>query len=190
MLYIPGGGFVSNIHNALPNQYGHQAGFDVKRIDYTLNDPLTAWKEVKQAALKAKRSGRKVIAYGESAGGVFASRLAELGFADRAVANAPPSNLTNWNLNNDPNYWNTLKHHGMETRKYLSPAFHKSMNPILVQQSASDVVTPYNMNRRWAARDQKVGFQSYQGGHVLGDNYTGNLTNAMTYLRKALKRRI
>jgi acetyl esterase/lipase len=187
LLLIPGGGFVERF-DTMPyaaGGLGRARGFAVTNVRYRLNDPLAAWRQVRRLAQRARRNGRAVYAYGESAGGILAALLAERGLAEAAAVNAPPSDLTRWRLPGFPGYWAAMRNGSLSTRRLLSPALHPSTNPILVQQSSEDRIVPASMNRRWAERDPRVRMRAYAGPHVGGTDfatYVDNVSAALDYL--------
>jgi hypothetical protein len=179
LLVLPPGGFL------LPSgprtealEMARRRGFAARQIDYVLGDPLSAWHEVRGEALRARRNGRAVYAYGESAGGVLASLLAKKGIANAAVSNGAPSNMTTWTAANS---WHLLRNHGLGTRRALSPVFGPTRRPILAQDTPEVPVT-FRMNTRWAKRDPMVRFSGHLGGHVSGEDYRAILGQAMAFL--------
>jgi pimeloyl-ACP methyl ester carboxylesterase len=189
LLLIPGGGFIKR-YDSMPvvaRGLGREQGYAVEDVGYKLNDPLGAWKQIRDLAGRAKRNGRDVYAYGESVGGNFAALLAEKRLARAASANAPPSDLTDWSLPGVVDYWAGMKNHGLGTRRVLSPAFHQSPSPILIQQSLTDPYVPAKMNQRWAQRDPNVRLEEYAGFHVVGldlRTYADNVRDAFAFLAR------
>jgi acetyl esterase/lipase len=187
LLLIPGGGFVERYDSMwfVARGLGRDEGYAVKELDYMLNNPLGAWKQIRGVARRARDNGREVYAYGESAGGNFAALLAQRGLATAASANAPPSDLTEWSFPGFPDYWAGMRNHSLRTRQFLSPAFHPSRSPILIQQSSTDAIVPASMNQRWAERDPNVRIREYAGFHVVGldlNTYADNVRDALDYL--------
>jgi hypothetical protein len=185
LLYVlPPGGFMYPAQPSTMRQARQTArhnGDQVREIDYPLGDPLKAWRTVRNDARRAKQNGRQVYGYGESAGGVLAALLAKRGIAKAAVSNAPPSNLAHFQT---PQVWADIFHTGPRVLHALSPIYGRTRSPIMVQQSINGGDPFYAMNRRWAARDPRVRFSGYTGGHIYGDNYAANIARAMKYLRE------
>jgi acetyl esterase/lipase len=184
LLYVlPPGAFAFPVDRELMKEARQSArghGFQVREIDYPLRNPMRAWRVVRDDARRAARNGRYVFAYGESAGGVLASLLAQKGIAEAAVSNAGPSNLSRlWDAAGWRESFGTDPRH----RSFLSPALHSTENPILVQQSMTDEIVPGDINSRWAKRDPRVRFDGYTGPHIYGHNYGMNLRTALGFLR-------
>lgn len=193
LVYVPGGGFRER-YDASPwvRRVAERRGFEFRAPDYPLSNPLGAYRRIRRVVAKAQRNGRDVYLYGESAGGTIAARLAEQGFGRAAAVNAPPSNLMRWKMPDAPNYWGEMRNGGPSTRRFLSPALHRSQSPILVQQSMTDSVVPGRMNARWARRDPKVRLRRYRGNHVAGTDlnaYLQNIRVALNYLDRQEGRR-
>ncbi|HKG35643.1 MAG TPA: hypothetical protein VKA89_04290 [Solirubrobacterales bacterium] len=195
LLYIlPPGGFAFPATLDLMEEARRAArahGFQPREIDYPLGNPTRAWEFVRDDARRAVRAGREVYAYGESAGGVLSSLLAERGIAEAAVSNGAPNNLTNFYTDD---VWSDPLPYGfglpLSDRRRLSPVFRPTRHPILVQQSRNGDPF-YEMNRRWAARDPRVRLAIYPGGHVRGTGpagYARILEQALAYLRAARDR--
>ena len=75
-------------------------------VAYPPNTRL-ALARVRRLAAAERRRGRRVFAYGESAGGTYAEMLALAGRVDAAVAVAAPSDLLEWEADN-LDYWQGL----------------------------------------------------------------------------------
>jgi acetyl esterase/lipase len=170
LLLMHSGGFVipGDMHDAaaLAPRYG----FEPRDIQYTLGDPLQAWRDVRAAALRGLRSGRRVYAYGSSAGGTLAVLLAEHRLVEAAAADAPPGDLTNWGEAEMArlgiqNYWEDMPNHGATTRRFLSPILSGTSRPVLLQQDAADPIVPFGPNAAWAKRERKVWLRISPTGH-------------------------
>lgn len=187
LLLIPGGGFVLRAETMpiAASGIGREMGFAVRTVRYRLNDPLTAWRQVRDLARRARANRRDVYAYGESAGGTLAALLAGRGLAVAAATNAPPSDLTRWRLPGYPHYWQRMENGGPRKRRALSPALRPTRGPVLVQHSETDTVVPASMSAAWARRDPRVTVSGYAGHHVVGKDlaaYPGLVREGLAFL--------
>jgi len=174
------------------------AGLEPIDIDYTLGDPMQAWRDVRDIARRYKASGRRIVAYGDSAGGNLAALLAQHVLGEAAVVNSPPSSLVNWPYRegiDDPlqvmgmDLWDFEKT-SLKERQFLSPKLHRTRNLIVVMATPEDAVVPYSMNATWAKADPKVKLWQIKGEHMGGAGavYDRHLANAMRFLNGRLGR--
>ena len=113
-------------------------GFRVVAVAYPPNTRL-ALARVRRLAVAERRRGRRVFAYGESAGGTYAEMLALAGRVDAAVAVAAPSDLLEWEAGN-LEYWQGLMRMTPAQRRAASPMYHLSAAaaPLLLVHSRDD----------------------------------------------------
>lgn len=124
VLLLHGGGWTHG--SATDEAYSMAAiqrtGLRAVSIDYPLNDPMGAMRAAQKAARYYHRRGRKVFAYGHSAGGTIAAQLAARGQVDAAVIWEAPINLFTWRAGylGAPKFWENM---GVDrsTRRSLSP---------------------------------------------------------------------
>jgi hypothetical protein len=184
VLILPPGGFGLK---ARPGQMdpveeaAERAGFEPVLVLYPVGDPPGALEAVRQAA---EEVGAR-HAYGESAGGLLAARLTQLGVLSRTAANAPISNLFSWPLPAIPELgfgdgWNLTA----EQLRHLSPAFHPSPNRIDILHSLGDDIVPYVDSLLWSQRDpQRVRLHLVEDPHIGGPAYERKLRLAFDLLR-------
>jgi hypothetical protein len=159
---------------------------------------LQAWREVSDIVRRYKAAGRRIVAYGDSAGGNLAALLAQHGLAEAAVVNSPPSSLVNWPYREGKDaptqvlgmdVWEVEKM-SLTERGFLSPKLHRTRNPIRVMATPDDTVVPYSMNATWAKADANVKLWQIKGDHMGGAGaiYDRHFANSMRFLNGRLGR--
>ncbi len=161
-------------------------GFTPRYVNYTAANVLAAWRDTRAAASREAARGRDVYAYGFSAGGVLASLLAQKDRVLAAAAVAPPSNLTTWERNGP--IWDYIGNPGPRTKRFLSPPFHPTANPITLYHSTEDPLSPFRANLLWARRDPKVRLVPVAGTHTTGDRHHAIARTALSWLGRFHRR--
>jgi acetyl esterase/lipase len=141
-------------------------------VDYTLGDPAAALRDAKRAVRAESRGGRRVVAYGESAGGGIALRLAQLGMVREAAAISPVIDLQKYAVASiaDPKTRRQILGTRREQRQ-LSPALHRSLNPMYASYG-HDELTDANFGvlasevRLWLSDDPLAVGGEVAGGHM------------------------
>ena len=131
VLLFRGGSFLipaPPVSMAAEMEAARSLGFTPRYVNYTAANVLAAWRDTRAVASREAARGRDVYAYGFSAGGVLASLLAQKDRVLAAAAVAPPSNLTTWERNGP--IWDYIGNPGPRTKRFLSPPFHPTANPI------------------------------------------------------------
>ena len=185
LLYHPGG-FVFGDPSSMTaaKRRARKAGFAARAVDYG-SGRMPLGRQTKRAFKEAKRlnrKGREVYAYGESAGGLIASRLAQKGLAKGAAVQAPVANLPKF-LEDLPGLGGTL---GVPTRKSqqkYSPSKYRSRSKILAYAPREDSLSP--ATQKWAKRDPRVKVKRTSGGHLANRDQTMN--TAMRWLARQRK---
>jgi acetyl esterase/lipase len=178
LLLIHGGGFFTgdpgymDYAAAIAAQQGE---FATLQPSYALDDLPAAFAQMKDLALSLRRQGRRVFAYGDSAGGGIAAWLASRGYVVAAAAKAPPTALRAWNSAyareyrsdppGDPHSWRHLRVSEDDLRAYSS-ARRPSLRPLLIFQSCEDRIVPCAMNIGFAERDPQVSLVRIWGAHT------------------------
>lgn len=172
------GGFVHGGDDQMRQQrkVARRRGFKPVRVDYTLGDLGAAVRDAKRSADKYGPR-RKVVAYGESAGGALAALLASRGKVDAAVTYSGPNNLAKWFGGRG----DQLGSSRAQQRRW-SASSRKSRSPILAYTTEVDPWVDPTPTRRWARRDPNVRHRKVGGLHIAGDGYRSNLARAMRYL--------
>jgi hypothetical protein len=193
VLILPPGGFGLKARPGLMDpveEAARAAGFEPRVIQYPIFDLPGALEFTVQAAREAEAA----YAYGESAGGLVAARITQLGAVERAAVNAPISNLFTWPLpafapKGFADGWN----HPPEELAHLSPAFHRTENPIDILHSTGDDIVPFIDSLLWSRRDPEgVRLHVVEDPHIGGPTYAAKLKLAFDLLRgrSDLRRRL
>jgi acetyl esterase/lipase len=158
-------------------------------VDYRLGNLRQAWRDAKRAA-GAYGSRRQVTAYGESAGGALAARLAQKGRVSAASAYMPPTDLSNVQ---NPTLTGMIESLGASPRmlRRMSVAKHRTRNPVLAQIARDDVLIDPDQTRAWAKRDPRVRAQMVDGTHVYPttpEQRAAQLDSAIGYLDRRTSR--
>jgi hypothetical protein len=177
LLLIHGGGFFEGGPEAM--DYAAQiavaqGAFATVQPSYPLDNLPAAFNHVKEVALDLRAQGRRVFAYGDSAGGAIAAWLASHGYVIAAAAKSPPTALRAWHSRyarhyltappGDPHSWRHLKVDRQDLRTYSS-ANRPSARPLRIFQSCADIVVPCAMNIGFAERDPNVSLVRVWGQH-------------------------
>jgi len=177
LLLIHGGGFVEGSPRGMDYAAAiaaREGEFATLQPAYPLNDLSGAFERLTDVALALGDQGREVYAYGDSAGGAIAVWLASEGYVEAAAAKAPPTALVGWRsvaarhyataAADDPRSWRHLRA-GPGVRRQYSTAFRRSLRPVRIYQSCSDVVVPCPINIGFSRRDPNVSLRSIWGPH-------------------------
>lgn len=178
LLLIHGGGFFGgdpgymDYAAAIAAQQGE---FATLQPSYPLDDLPAAFVQMKDLALSLRRQGRRVFAYGDSAGAAIAAWLASHGYVRAAAAKSPPTALRAWaspfareyrtDPAGDPHSWRHLRTSEDDLRTYSS-ARRASLRPLLIFQSCEDRIVPCAMNIGFAERDPQVSLVRIWGAHA------------------------
>lgn len=145
-----------------------RAGFDAVGVDYPVRDFFGALAHVRRtiARLGRRERHRPVFAFGESAGGTFATLLAVRGVVP-AIAVAPVTNLVTWHPDNVA-YWHDVMHMSLADRRAGSPLFLVSRHPkpLLVLHSPRDRVVPFAQSTALGRRVRPMRLARLHGGHL------------------------
>src|SRR4029078_2541024 len=108
---------------------------------------------------------RQVVAYGESAGGALAARLAQKGLVSAATAYMPPTDLSSVA---DPTLTAMIQSLSArpEMIRRMSVARHRTRNPVLAQIARDDVLIDPAQTEAWAKSDPRVRAQLVAGTHI------------------------
>jgi acetyl esterase/lipase len=177
LLLIHGGGFFDGSPAGMDYAAeiaAAEGAFVTLQPAYPLNDLPAAFQRLRKVALELRDRGRRVFAYGDSAGGAIAAWLASRGLVHAAAAKSPPTALRAWRsryarhyvtaLPGDPHSWRHL-HAGPEDLLNYSSANRPSSRPIRIFQSCTDTVVPCAMNIGFAQRDPLVSLARVFGQH-------------------------
>lgn len=163
-----------------------QHGLDPVPVRYTLGDPAKALRDAKAAARRAGRGGRIVFAYGESAGGGLAARVAQLGLAERAATLSPLANLDGFADLSVPQPRPQHRAFGSEAAQHrLSPTNFLSPVPIQALIGIDETPSPFtDWIERWARKDDAVRMQLVPGGHIASGHYEAAVQKALQFLTR------
>lgn len=177
LLLVHGGGFFAGGPEAMDYAAAIAAGtgtFATAQPSYPLDDLPGAFARVKAVALQLRAQGRRVYAYGDSAGGGIATWLASRGYVRAAVGSSPPTALLDWRTRyarhyatarpGDPHSWRHLRA-SRGARLAYSAAYRPSLRPIHLFHSCADAIVPCAMSARFARRDPRVTMTRTWGGH-------------------------
>lgn len=184
LLIFPPGGFIMECSSPCMEPQRHLAekmGFQERVVRYTLWDIPQAMRDAR-ASVPARR---RVFAYGESAGGLFAARLAQKGLVEAAALQSPVANLPRWlSAFSDPGFASgLLKVPTLDERRRYSPHRYRSRKPIFAVAGASDShLTPATL--AWAAKRKRVWAKTAVGEHLEPSRAQGLLT----WLRRLSRR--
>jgi acetyl esterase/lipase len=142
----------------------------------------------KAAARDAQASGRRVYAYGDSAGGTLAALLAEDDLVDAAVGYSPVANMRRFAAHNDdPALYEQMIGADRKLLLSASPGLHDSDRPILVLSAEGDEPSFRGAIAKWAARDPQVHPRDVGGPHAGGEQpgiYGRHAGAAISWLRR------
>jgi acetyl esterase/lipase len=142
-----------------------QYGFEPRDINY----PLGSVPAAMAAARQAVPAHRRAFAYGESAGGLLAARLAQMGCVEAAAVHSPVSNLPfylSWlaQETGDHTIGARLQLPTLTDQRKFSPAFHRTRHPVFVAAAADDALTPATM--AWVQKQRPVRGVVVPGDHL------------------------
>lgn len=194
LLLVHGGGFYAGAPEAM--EYAAAIAADDGRFAtlqpaYPLDDLAAAFERVRDVALGLRAQGRRVYAYGDSAGGAIAAWLASRGYVRAAAAKSPPTALRAWRSRyarhyalappGDPHSWRHLRATAQTLRSYSS-ANRPSRRPLLILQSCEDTIVPCAMNVGFAQRDPRVSLVRVRGPHGDPDSRAYSFTRGLRWL--------
>jgi len=141
-------------------------GFRVVAVAYPPNTRL-ALARVRRLAAAERRRGRRVFAYGESAGGTYAEMLALAGRVDAAVAVAAPSDLLEWEAGN-LDFWQGLMKMTPAQRRAASPMYHLSARaaPLLLVHSRGDRTVGFEQSLQLHRAAPRTRLLEVRGDHL------------------------
>ncbi|MDX6608063.1 MAG: hypothetical protein QOD14_2603 [Solirubrobacterales bacterium] len=187
------GGFIFNCSTpclAWAEGVARKAGFVPRDIEY----PLGSVPAAMTAAVEAVPRKRRVFAYGESAGGLLAARLAQTGRVEAAAVQSPVANLPLffWWLAQDTGNSSVPGLLGVPTladQRAYSPACHHTAGVILATAAAdNDHLTPATL--AWAKKDRHVSAVKVPGDHLdsTGTLYPGRVRLLLGWLARRAHR--
>ena len=188
---LPAGGFIFDITELpYPERAARRLGFRPKLVDYPEYNLPGALRAVRAAARRARRNGRKVYVYGESAGGTLAGLLAEDGLVGAAAAYCPIADLGPFiRRSHDPElYMALIKADERDLRRY-SPGLHDTVRPILAMRATGDSPFMNQGIRRWDRRDPQADSVAVGGSHLKDPDhpavYRANVRRGLTWLARS-----
>lgn len=161
------------------------AGFEPSYVDYPAYDLRGAVAAAVRAARITAAGGRRVYAYGESAGGTLAALLAQR----RLVEGAATYNLLGFARHTGaPEFYKGLIGADDRLLRRCSPGPRDSEQPILALRPTGDAPWMNAATARWDLRDADVRSVPVAGGHM-GDPgdpsiYASNVTHALDWDRR------
>lgn len=178
LLLFHGGGFLFGSSELMAEEarLARRYGFEAVAVTYPLNDPEAALRVARKQAQKYPRA-REVYAYGESAGGALAGRLAQarrLG-VDGAALYSPLVDTTTFQ-------------DGLFADAERLPLWGRSVRGPTLALVAEQEDPPYARDiRRWARSDRRVRLSEVPGDHLgSGGEHAANAQRAIEFLdRKA-----
>jgi hypothetical protein len=185
LLMFPAGGFTAACIDPCLQQAQLAAssfGFVPRVIEYPLEDIPAAM----QAATDAIPRSRSTFAYGESAGGLLAARLAETGRVGAAALHSPVTDLpyfisvSSYLAGRDEGAVFGVP--GLADQLAYSPDANRTLNPIFALAAADDWLTPWTVS--WAQAKKRVRATVVPGDHLdtTGVLYPGRLELLLGWL--------
>jgi acetyl esterase/lipase len=168
LLMFHAGGFIFDCTTpclAWAEGVAERRGFEARDIEY----PLGSVPAAMAAAVDAVPPRRHVFAYGESAGGLLAARLAQSGRVEAAAVQSPVANLPFYlsSLSKETGDYSLAQRLQVPTlsdqRRY-SPASHGAVNRIFAVAAADDPLMPSTL--AWAKKVRRVSAVSVPGDHL------------------------
>lgn len=163
--------------------YATGLGFRVRNLDYPLCDVSRA---LRSTAAAAKLNGPNVYAYGDSAGGTLAARLAERGLVRAAGAFSPVVDVPSF-VGQYAGATSCITN----TRSQLAAASletHPSARPILQVSATDDPICPPHPANAWGLSDPLVWTRHTSGGHLAGGQpgttYEQNMHDTLDWLAR------
>lgn len=185
LLLFPEGGFVTPCVEpclAQAQSIARHFGFAPRVVEY----PLGSIPAAMQAAIAAVPRNRAAFAYGESAGGLLAARLAETRRVGAATLHSPVSDLPYFisvaSFLNATEMGPPLGVPALSDQKAYSPDAHRTLNPIFAVAAADDWLTPDTV--AWARSQKRVRTTVVPGDHLDGSGllYPGRVELLLGWL--------
>jgi acetyl esterase/lipase len=185
LLLFPSGGFVAPcVEPCLAEAKGiaSDSGFAPRVVE----NPLGSIPAAMQAAIAAVPRHRAAFAYGESAGGLLAARLAEMGRVGAATLHSPVSDLPHFisvaSYLNGTDMGPPLGVADLSDQRTYSPDAHRTVNPIFAIAAADDWLTPDTV--AWARAQKRVRTTLVPGDHLdtSGSLYPGRVELLLGWL--------
>lgn len=191
LLMFHQGGFIGGADDMMDQQQqlARQAGFKPVRVNYTLGNLGQAVKDAKAAA-KAYNPKRKVLSYGESAGGGLSALLADRGLTDAGFSYSGVNDLPAWYQGREQDL--AAVQANPELLNRFNPSRKQSKSKIRTYTTAVDRFVNPQSTLDWAARDPNVSTQQVSGEHIPHEQADmANVQSAMDWLiKQALHNRI
>lgn len=175
LLLLHPGGFLSGSTATMDSAASYaKPNFQPVEVDY----PTDHFPRILRYSRDVAQSypGRKVLAYGESAGGSIAARLAELGLVRRAAVQAPVADVPTF----IKPYADYYHEDWSKPAAWLSPDRHASERSVRAWIPRHDQLSPDTW--AWARRDPLVSGQSIPGKHLQQPYRTEAMHAAIDYL--------
>ncbi len=139
-------------------------GFEPRVVDY----PLGSVPDAMSAAVAAVPPRRPTYAYGESAGGLLAARLAQRGSVRAAAVQSPVANLPFFiglvQSGSPFSIATILDVPTLSQQKCYSPVHNRTRNPVFATAAMEDALTPPTL--RWARKARRVLAVTVPGDHL------------------------
>lgn len=176
LLMFHAGGFLEGSPELLERlavPVARRQGFEPVNVEYPLGDPEAALRTAQDAA-RSRAEDRRLCAYGESAGGMLAVRLAQGNFGVGAVATySPLVDLT------------TFLDGFFAASTQAQVIGRDSKVPILAMSAGADEADFRRDIRRWAHSDSEVRLDRIPGNHLGTEGeYEANVRRAMRWLAR------
>lgn len=180
IVLVHGGGFTGGSTSTMEDESAsfRSAGYKTLNCNYSLTNIGQAITDVHNCVKTFKDQGRKVILWGESAGGTLAEAVGVTGYADAVVAAASPTNFLNWKAPDGEWFGTDIWWANaftvpvtLEQRRAWSPLFRIDSDsaPLLLFHSNNDTLVgleqPTQLYQALQARGREVGFVP------MGDSY-------------------
>jgi acetyl esterase/lipase len=184
LLMFHAGGFVFDTPDMLEKAVpaARQRGFRAIRVTYTEADPAAALDDARKAAERFR--GRRVYAYGESAGGSLAARLAQLGLVRSAATYSPVADVSVFaeGIYTDEEQEEGFLGTEAEQRR-VSPTGKDSQRPILALAAAGESPPLKRAITHWARSDTDVIRRVVPGDHLGTDGeYEANMDRGLDWI--------
>lgn len=164
VLTMHGGGYVLGSADEMKatDALFERLGYRAVSIDYTRGNISAGWRDVKAAA-GSYGPRRRVYAFGVSAGGGYAAKLAERGMVDAAFGSSPLVDLTGKWAPIGAYFRCTTRH----CRRRFSPALRNPRNPFRALIPLEDSYVDPADALGWAGREARVTATTYHGEHTM-----------------------
>ncbi|HEX2360075.1 MAG TPA: hypothetical protein VHH72_09690 [Solirubrobacterales bacterium] len=187
MLLFPSGGFAFGDPSLMDPAAARalEAGFRPRSVAYLTGGggiPAMVTRTM-QLARQITRRGRDVYAYGDSAGGLLASLLAQKGIARRAAAKQPVSDLGHFIRSLPGSDDDEAAFLGVPTpfqQRIFSPNARRTHNNVLVTAAENDALSEPTV--LWARRELRVGLRTSPGTHLDPAYYDQNMSSSIAWL--------